>query len=344
MAWYDYKVTQGFKWSDHNKTGHSGLDLGAPWNTAVTAPLAGSVIFAQCKAWGGQVDILVNYSGRAYVATVLHLHSIMVNQGQSVVAGQLVGYSGGDTRGPCPTQMRVRGRPGGYSDGPHIHFEMTLGSLGPYHGGPPYKVNANSFTVDPTPLLEALRNGAVAGAVPGIGALFPEEAINTPVGLPGLDALFGIPQATVDAINAIPGIDNLIYRLHEAETFNWKGLDQVAPLNTATPSAAGTAIGAIGGIGGAIIAGTAGNAAQAAVTGILGQNLNPGRLAYWMIGNLFGNARAAAVRLLYVLLGGMLLLALVIALGSAQAESSLEQASQLVEAAKPALEAAAVAA
>src|SRR5512146_454113 len=104
-AWYDYHISQGFKWTDHNKTAHSGIDLAVPWNTPVTAPLAGTVIFAACKPWGGPVDVLVRWNNLTYVTTVLHLHSIMVNQGQQVIAGSLLGYSGGDGRGPCPTQM-----------------------------------------------------------------------------------------------------------------------------------------------------------------------------------------------------------------------------------------------
>lgn len=355
MAWYDYNITQGFKWTDTHKTWHSGIDIGAPWNTAVTAPLAGHVVFAQCKPWGGQVDVLVSYSSQPYVVTFLHLHSIMVNRGQSVAAGQLLGYSGGDSRGPCPTQMPK------YSDGPHIHFELTLGSVGPYHGGPPYKVTASSFTVDPTPLYRTLHQqealsgafpGTEAAALSGLSEALPGSA-SEGVSLPGLDTLFAIPQATVDAVNAIPGIDNLIYRLHDAETFpGWKSLDQVAPLASDAASVAAAAAGgiagtipglipgALGGAGVGILQGVSGaagavGAAATGVAGTLASNLNPGRLVYWIAGNLLGNARAGFVRLLYLLIGGMLFLALVIALGSAQQEIVLKKAEEVAGAVAP---------
>lgn len=344
MAWYDYNIGQKFKWTDTHRNWHSGIDIEAPWNTAVTAPLSGTVLFAQCRPWGGQVDVQVSYGQQSYVVTFLHLHSIMVNRGQSVTAGQLLGYSGGDSRGPCPTQMPK------YSNGPHIHFELTLGNVGPYHGGPPYKVSANSFTVDPTPLYNTLKSGnVVAGAYPGVASLesmFPGITTNTPVALPGLDTLFAIPSATVDALNAIPGVDSLIYRLHEVETFpGWKSLDTVAPLgqDAQAGASAGAILGAgVGALAGGAFGGSSGaqagaqTGAQVGTTaGTLGANLNPGRLVYWIAGNLIGNARAAFVRLLYLLIGGMLFLALVIALGSAQQEIVLKKAEEVAGAVAP---------
>ena len=351
-AWYDYPITQGFSWTDHHRTWHSGIDIGAPFDTPVTAALSGVVTFAQCKPWGGQVDILTTWNGLPHVVTVLHLHRMVVSRGQSVAAGQLLGYSGGDGRGPCATQMPK------YSNGPHVHFEFTLGAVGPYHGGPPYRVSASSTTVDPKPLLDALRSGLAQSGVGAFGAVAGANSdaallpTATPVALPTLSAIFAVPQAAVDAINAIPGIDNLIYRLHEAETFpGWKSLDQVAPLGTGAGAAnAGSAIGASAGgiIGNAIApgAGAIGAGAGAAIgggVGTLGANLNPGRLVYWIAGNLIGNARAAFVRLIYLGLGGMLLLALVIALGSAQADVTLHVAEDVTQMAEPVLAAATVA-
>lgn len=350
MAWYDYGVSQAFKWTDRNRTAHSGVDLGVPWNTPVTSPMSGTVLFAQCKPWGGQVDIAVVRGGLPYVISVLHLHVISVQQGQTVSAGQLLGYSGGDTRGPCPTQMPK------YSRGPHVHLEMTLGNLGPYHGGPPYKISANSTTVDPMPLLQALRSGGAFGGTSGLaayGALDPSVLLNTPVSAQPFDTVFALPSATVAALEAIPGLDNLIYKLHEVETFpGWKSLDAVAPLGgnaaSATTGASALAAGAGVLVGSAVglppgAAGTVGNAAGNAV-GQLGSTLNPGRLVYWIVGNLLGNFRAASVRLLYASLGVILFLGLLIALGSAQAEQNVQEIGQLVQEAGPVAEAAVAAA
>lgn len=341
MAWYDYNISQGFKWTDHNKTAHSGIDLAVPWNTPVTAPLPGTVVFAQCRPWGGQVDVLVRWNGQNYVTTVLHLHSILVNQGQSVVAGQLLGYSGGDGRGPCPTQMPK------YSNGPHVHFELTLGSVGPYHGGPPYKVTASSFTVDPGPMLQALKSGG--GLSGGLTGYQQSEALpggasaqETAVSLLSLDALFTLPQETVNAINAIPGVDNLIYRLHEAETFpGWKSLDQVAPLDANAQKTLTAAQVVTAGVA-AVVGGPAAAKEATSTVGTLGTTLNPGRLVYWIAGNILGNSRAMVVRLLYMGIGGMLFLALVIALGAAQQEIVLHAAGDVVKDVAPVLEAGAM--
>ena len=319
-VWYQYGMSQTFKWTPSNRTAHSGVDLGVPWNTPVTAALSGTVIFAQCKPWGGQVDILGTWNGAAYVVTVLHLHQILIAQGSIVQQGQLLGYSGGDTRGPCPTQMPK------YSNGPHVHLELTAGNLGPYHGAAPYKITASNYTVNPGPLLDALRSGSVFGAVAGagqyLGALDP--SLITPT-TPVLDALFALPEATVTALDAIPGVDNLIYRLHEVETFpGWKSPDQVAPINNGTIS-----FNALG--------------QQINLTNPL-DALNPGRIAYWFLGNLLGNFRAAFVRLLYATLGAMLFLALVIALAAAATEANVEEAEKVEQVVAPIVEAGAAAA
>lgn len=343
MVWYDYHITQGFKWTDHHRNWHSGVDLGAPWHTPVTAAASGIVVFAECRPWGGQVDILTMRGGAAYVVTVLHLHSILVNKNQHVAQGQLIGYSGGDGRGPCPTQMPK------YSNGPHIHLELTLGSVGPYHGGPPYKVNATSFTVDPTPLLNALRTGGSEALPSGAfdsNTLSALSSSSSSSGFPSLATLFAVPKATVDAINGMPGIDNLLYRLHEVETFpGWKSLNQVAPASSASgglsPSAAAAGAAVVAGaVGGPILGSVASQVATA--TSAIETALNPGRVVYWIVGNLLGNARAAFVRLIYLGIGGMLFLALVIAIGNAQLNVTLDTAEKVTEAVGPALSAAAV--
>lgn len=336
MEWYEYAVSRQFSWTDTHRTYHSGIDLAVPWNTRVTAPLAGTVVFAECRPWGGQVDVLTTWRGLPYVVTVLHLHSILVNKNQQVAAGQLLGYSGGDGRGPCPTQMPK------YSNGPHVHLETTLGSVGPYHGGPPYKVNANSFTVNPMPLLVALRgNEASTGRVEsgGLGSEpIPAGASSRVPDLPDLAALFAVPQASVDVLNSLPGLDNLVYRLHDAETFpGWRSLDQVAPMaDTATAALTGASNvasviseaipGSLGSVGASLFGGAAQAAASASSA------LNPGRIVYWITGNVLGNARAGFVRLLYLGIGGMLFLALVIALGSAQMEVTLDTVEEIAPA------------
>ena len=323
MAWYDYPVTQGFKWSPEHTNWHSGIDLGVPWSTAVTAALSGRVIFAQCKPWGGQVDILVNWQDssdatpHSYVVTVLHLHQIVVATGDTVTKGQLLGYSGGDERGPCPTQMPK------YSNGPHVHFELTLGTLGPYHGGPPYKFGRNSHTVDPSFLLAFLQ-GKISRQPPpppdSGGGSSQEAAFD----LPDFTTLFEQPAAVTSLLASLPGFENIIYRLHDAETFpGWRSVDEIAPVNNVPD----------------LNVNLPGVTVRVPLRII--ESLNPGRMTYWIIGNLFGNLQAACVRLLFIITGMTLLLALLIALAGAQVEEDVSEAAKALQTAAPLIEGAA---
>lgn len=323
MAWYDYPITRGFLWTPEHVTWHSGIDLGAPWNTAVTAALSGQVVFAQCKPWGGQVDILVNWQDssdtqpHSYVVTVLHLHRILVSVGQSVTRGQVIGYSGGDGRGPCPTQMPK------YSDGPHVHFELTLGTLGPYHGGPPYKFGRNAHTVSPAFLLAFLR-GQISREPPAPpdpgGASSQQDSLL----LPDLTALFAQPAAITTLLASLPGFEDIIYRLHDAETFpGWKTIDEIAPVSGVSD----------------INVNTPGVTVRIPLRII--ESLSPGRMTYWIIGNLFGNLQAACVRLVFVIVGMTLLLALLIALAGAQVEEDVSQATEAIKTVAPLVEGAA---
>lgn len=297
QAWYDYAITQGFKWTPSARRAHSGIDLGVPWGHTVTAPIDGVVSFAACKPWGGQVDVTGYWQGGTYTATVLHLHEILVQNGQQVHRGDILGYSGGDGRGPCATAKR-------YSRGPHVHLELTHGPLGPYHGGPPYTITAQSYTVSPAFLLDDLRGNAQEQIPPD--ALAKEF---TP-----LNGLYGLPAATVAALDAIPGIDNLIYRLHEVETFpGWRSIDEVAPADN---------------IPDLVI-----NAAGINVDVPLGliEKLNPSRVGYWLIGNTFGNFKASTVRFVYLMLGLLLLTALAIAAADAMLEQQLDTGAEVAK-------------
>lgn len=339
LAWYQYASGRGFRWTPTNRHAHSGIDVQVPWGTPVTALLPGQVIFAGCKAWGGQVDLLTNYGSAPHVVTMLHLHSISARVGQIVPAGAILGYSGGDGRGPCPTQRQ-------YSEGPHVHLELTVGSSGPYHGGSPYSINLSpehgSYPTDPAPLLASLRSYGYGGGIAGytdLAGLANTLAAQTgaAISFPALAALFALPEATVTALDAIPGVDNLIYRLHEAETFpGWKSIDQLAPVNSnaATAAALGAAnasgiAAATVGVGGIIF----GQAAQSAVKQLPGVSdlANPGRVLYYISGNLIANAKAAIVRSLFIAGGLMLLFALFIAFGQAQQQQIIEKALPIIE-------------
>lgn len=297
LAWYDYHDLNNFQWTPTKRKAHSGIDVETPWGHTVTAPFDGVVSFAACKPWGFQVDITGYWHGDTYTVSTLHLHEGLVSTGQQVHKGDILGYSGGDGRGPCATASR-------YTKGPHVHFELTYGAQGPYHGGPPYNISARSYTVSPRGLLEELRGNA-SEYVP------PENQAKefTP-----LDGLYGLPAATVAALDAIPGVDNLIYRLHEVETFpGWRSIDEVAPADNIPDLVV--------------------NFAGVNVDVPLGliEKLNPSRVGYWLVGNTFGNFKASTVRFVYLMLGLLLLTALAIAAADAMLENNLDTGGEVAK-------------
>ncbi len=206
--WYARKVTQGFKWTRSDQGAHSGIDLACPMNTPLTALLPGKVLFAGFKPWGGQVSIQSEVAGvGAVVISYLHLSSIAVEQGNSLLAGAPVGLSGTPPlTGPYAYK---------YGNGPHLHFETTAGHTPPYigHAGP--SAPDGSYPISPKFLLDAAASGKLANVNAG-GILF---ALN----------LGGLQQLGDTATNAFDGSDGfwpLCEAIHQAETFaGWQPLN-----------------------------------------------------------------------------------------------------------------------
>ena len=87
---------------------HSGVDLAAPQGTPVYAPAAGIVGAAQ---WQGGYGLLVAVDHPGGMETRYgHLFRIAVVPGQSVAAGEVIGYVGST----------------GLSTGPHLHYEVRV--------------------------------------------------------------------------------------------------------------------------------------------------------------------------------------------------------------------------
>ena len=84
---------------------HSGIDLAAPLNSMVRAIAAGQVIFADTNGGYGKMVSVQHKNG--YISVYGHLRDILVNPGEKVKAGQLLGHLGSS----------------GDSTGPHLHFE-----------------------------------------------------------------------------------------------------------------------------------------------------------------------------------------------------------------------------
>lgn len=110
-------ISQGFGgnaayYAQFGQKGHNGVDWAVPTNTPVYAMDEGTVAFegwGQNHSWMGSpagICVLINHVGS--YGGYAHLASTIVNKGQKVVKGQLIGYS--DSTGAAT--------------GPHLHSEM----------------------------------------------------------------------------------------------------------------------------------------------------------------------------------------------------------------------------
>jgi murein DD-endopeptidase MepM/ murein hydrolase activator NlpD len=93
---------------------HGGIDVGAPKGTPVYAADSGYVTLA---GWDREIvsygnEIVINH-GNGYMTRYAHLSAMMVDAGDSVKKGQLIGRVGST----------------GNSTGPHLHFEILLSGV-----------------------------------------------------------------------------------------------------------------------------------------------------------------------------------------------------------------------
>ncbi len=86
---------------------HYGIDIAAPKNSKIVAPLGGTVVYTKYSGSGyGNYLLLDHHNG--YFTLFAHCNSIAVSSGQSVKQGQVIAYVGST----------------GYSTGNHLHFEV----------------------------------------------------------------------------------------------------------------------------------------------------------------------------------------------------------------------------
>lgn len=101
---------------------HTGIDLSAPIGTPVMAAADGTVQSPNAGGWAG-VHVIIKHSGDATLYA--HLNQATVRPGQTVKAGQVIGYVG------------MTGR----TFGPHLHMEYypsASSTSNPYSTSDPY--------------------------------------------------------------------------------------------------------------------------------------------------------------------------------------------------------------
>jgi len=103
-------ITSGFGYRIHPITGqyklHTGVDMACGYGTPIHAAAAGLVVHAGWYGAYGNAVIIDHGSGMATLYG--HCSSVAVGAGQTVAAGQVIGYVGST----------------GYSTGPHLHYEV----------------------------------------------------------------------------------------------------------------------------------------------------------------------------------------------------------------------------
>ncbi|NJN48521.1 MAG: M23 family metallopeptidase [Alkalinema sp. RL_2_19] len=113
----DHRITSRFGWRIHPISGdrrfHAGLDIAAATGTAVLAPTAARVVSAGRKGGYGLAIVLEHWDGETQTLYG-HLSKILVQPGQAIQPGQIIGAVGST----------------GHSTGPHLHFEVRRRQAG----------------------------------------------------------------------------------------------------------------------------------------------------------------------------------------------------------------------
>lgn len=199
MSWWQDVVTQAF-----GENGERGVDLGTPLHTLITSLYPGKVSEASCgHPWGCEVGVDVTVPGHGpLIEYFLHLDDLLVGKGQSVIADQPVGLSGGQLAGgDNPNSPSV-------STGPHTEVGFFQGQFwGPSFdplsivragpqvgaGGP----SAGDAAGAAAQLINLLTGGSLSNIAPGVTAA--ENAASGPLGN------IGGGLATIgEAINNVP--------------------------------------------------------------------------------------------------------------------------------------------
>ena len=100
----EYKYTNG-----KSTTGlHYGIDFGIPEGSEVSACAEGKVVLAETRVTTGWSVVIEHLPG--LYSLYYHMSQLKVKEGDTVKAGQVIGFSGST----------------GLATGPHLHWEMRL--------------------------------------------------------------------------------------------------------------------------------------------------------------------------------------------------------------------------
>lgn len=91
---------------------HTGIDLAAPYGTPVMAADSGQVLWTGWDISGLGWAVKINH-GHSIATVYGHLARFIVNVGQNVTKGQVIGYEGST----------------GASTGPHVHFMVVVNNI-----------------------------------------------------------------------------------------------------------------------------------------------------------------------------------------------------------------------
>ena len=107
-----YHISSPFGMRNHPILGyarmHNGVDMACAQGTPIYATRAGTVTAASYQAGGAGNYVSINH-GDGFASIYMHMTHYVVSAGQSVSAGQLIGYVGST----------------GLSTGPHLHFGIS---------------------------------------------------------------------------------------------------------------------------------------------------------------------------------------------------------------------------
>lgn len=107
-----YRITSAFGMRIHPvykyQLMHNGIDMACPEGTPIYATRSGVVTMASFQAGGAGYYVSINH-GDGFSSIYMHMTHYIVSAGQSVSAGQLIGYVGNT----------------GVSTGPHLHFGVS---------------------------------------------------------------------------------------------------------------------------------------------------------------------------------------------------------------------------